>query len=120
MNAIFPIHRGLYQLKVPNFWCISDILFKWEKLFEKGTLMALCGLSCCFMSFPSMIGMIIKPTKKIIMFGFATISMGFFLFSYHVHEKSILLPLAVLPFLHPYLGGHFVLIMISTGCFGTY
>ena len=29
VSAIFPVHRGLYQLKVPNFWCISDILFKW-------------------------------------------------------------------------------------------
>lgn len=29
ISAIFPVHRGLYQLKVPNFWCISDIVFKW-------------------------------------------------------------------------------------------
>lgn len=29
VSAIFPVHRGLYQLKVPNFWCISDIVFKW-------------------------------------------------------------------------------------------
>ncbi len=29
VSAIFPIHRGLYQLKVQNFWCISDVLFKW-------------------------------------------------------------------------------------------
>jgi alpha-1,3-glucosyltransferase len=29
LTAIFPVHRGLYQLKVPNFWCISDVLLKW-------------------------------------------------------------------------------------------
>lgn len=29
LSAIFPIHRGLYQLKVANFWCVSDPLFKW-------------------------------------------------------------------------------------------
>jgi alpha-1,3-glucosyltransferase len=29
LTAIFPIHRGLYQLKVPNFWCISDLAIKW-------------------------------------------------------------------------------------------
>lgn len=29
VTAIFPVHRGLYQLKVANFWCITDILFKW-------------------------------------------------------------------------------------------
>lgn len=29
LSALFPIHRGLYQLKVANFWCISDVIFKW-------------------------------------------------------------------------------------------
>lgn len=29
VSAIFPVHRGLYQLKVPNFWCITDIICKW-------------------------------------------------------------------------------------------
>jgi alpha-1,3-glucosyltransferase len=29
LTAIFPVHRGLYQLKVPNFWCISDVVIKW-------------------------------------------------------------------------------------------
>ena len=24
IGAIFPVHRGLYQLKVGNFWCITD------------------------------------------------------------------------------------------------
>lgn len=35
VTAIFPVHRGLYQLKVPNFWCISDIVFNWESVFSK-------------------------------------------------------------------------------------
>jgi alpha-1,3-glucosyltransferase len=29
IEAIFPVHRGLYQLKVQNFWCISDTIMKW-------------------------------------------------------------------------------------------
>lgn len=29
LEAIFPVHRGLYQLKVQNFWCISDVFIKW-------------------------------------------------------------------------------------------
>lgn len=29
VTAIFPIHRGLYQLKVSNFWCISDVIMHW-------------------------------------------------------------------------------------------
>lgn len=29
LEAIFPVHRGLYQLKVQNFWCITDVIMKW-------------------------------------------------------------------------------------------
>jgi len=30
IKGIFPIKRGLYQLKVASFWCITDVIFKWE------------------------------------------------------------------------------------------
>ena len=29
LTAIFPVHRGLYQLKVGNFWCITDTVLEW-------------------------------------------------------------------------------------------
>ena len=35
VTAIFPVHRGLYQLKVPNFWCISDVIMKWQSWLTK-------------------------------------------------------------------------------------
>ena len=118
IQAIFPIHRGLYQLKVANFWCITDILFKWERWLGKETLMAICGFLCFCLSWPTMVAMVVRPTKKIILIGFATISMTFFMFSYHVHEKSILLPLTIIPFLTPYVGKYFVIEMVLSGCFG--
>lgn len=85
LTAIFPVHRGLYQLKVGNFWCITDTILMWEKHFTKSTLVILCFLSSVFMSIPSMASMIINPTRKSLVLGFATISMTFFMFSYHVH-----------------------------------
>ena len=39
------------------------------------------------------------------MVGFTTISLTFFMFSYHVHEKSILLPLLMMPLLGEVVGG---------------
>lgn len=45
--------------------------------------------------------------------------MCFFLFSYHVHEKSILFPLATIPFLSSYFGGYFIMQMMIGGCVGT-
>lgn len=104
ISAIFPIHRGLYQLKVQNFWCISDVVFKWEKIFSNNYLMIICFFLSTLLSLPSVIAMIFKPTKKILTIGFYTIAMTFFMFSYHVHEKSILLPLLMAPLLIQYLG----------------
>lgn len=32
-RAIFPIHRGLYQLPVGTFWCFSNTFLKWRNYF---------------------------------------------------------------------------------------
>jgi alpha-1,3-glucosyltransferase len=120
VTAIFPVHRGLYQLKVPNFWCISDIIFNWESLFSKSTLVILCFLSSSLLSLPSMFSMILNPTKKSFILGFATISMTFFMFSYHVHEKSILLPLLMMPLVAEVVGGWLTHELILAGCFGLF
>lgn len=85
IQAIFPIHRGLYQLKVPNFWCISDVIIKWENIFSKNHLMIICFFISTLLSAPSILAMIIQPSKKILALGFFSISMTFFMFSYHVH-----------------------------------
>jgi hypothetical protein len=65
-----------------------------------------------------MLTIISISTKKTLTLGFYTISMTFFLFSYHVHEKSILLPLAIAPFLTQYLGPYFVSNLIISGMLG--
>jgi alpha-1,3-glucosyltransferase len=85
ISAIFPVHRGLYQLKVPNFWCISDIIFKWESLFSKPVLLFFCFASSIIASIPSIASLLINPNKKSLTIGFATIALTFFMFSYHVH-----------------------------------
>ena len=85
LQAIFPVHRGLYQLKVPNFWCISDIVMKWQSWISKPVLTFLCFFSCTVLSIPSMAALMIKPSQKVLIFGFSCISMIFFMFSYHVH-----------------------------------
>lgn len=98
ITAIFPVHRGLYQLKVANFWCISDTFINWQAHFSKTSLVIFCFLSSVIMSLPSIFSLVINPTRKSLVLGFTTISLTFFMFSYHVHEKSILLPLLMIPF----------------------
>lgn len=85
LHAIFPVHRGLYQLKVPNFWCISDVIMKWQNWLSKPTLTFLCFLFCVIFSIPSMLALLIKPSQKVLVFAFSCIAMTFFMFSYHVH-----------------------------------
>lgn len=114
------MHRGLYQLKVPNFWCISDVLMKWQTWLSKPTLTVLCFISCVVFSIPSMTALLLKPTHKVLVIGFSCISMTFFMFSYHVHEKSILVPLSIIPFVSQYLGGTVVVDLVVGGCVGMY
>lgn len=67
-------------------------------------------------SLPSMICLILKPNKNTLAIPFATIAMTFFMFSYHVHEKSILLPLLILPFINLKLS--LIHDIIMAGCLG--
>lgn len=120
LSAIFPVHRGLYQLKVPNFWCISDVILKWQAWLSKGMLTLLCAAACIVFSLPSMLALMLRPSQKVLIIGFSTIAMTFFMFSYHVHEKSILLPLLMIPFTSRYIGGKLTKDLTLAGCMGMY
>lgn len=118
LEAIFPVYRGLYQLKVQNFWCITDVLIKWQNWLSKELLVIICFALSTIFSIPAMLCMIYEASRKNLVIGFYTISMTFFMFSYHVHEKSILLPLLMAPLLTPYLGPHFIFNLILAGTLG--
>jgi hypothetical protein len=64
--------------------------------------------------------MILASSKKTLIISFYTIAMTFFMFSYHVHEKSILLPLAVAPLLMQYLGPSFISNLVLSGMVGNF
>lgn len=81
-------------------------------------LMVICFFISTLFSIPSILGMILHSSKKTLTLGFFSISMTFFLFSYHVHEKSILLPLLLVPFLTKYLGNKLTKHLIIGGCLG--
>lgn len=93
LKAIFPFQRGLYQLKVASFWCISDVLFKWEKTFSTGLLASVSLVLTLLASTPSCLALLKKPSRKIFLLALFNVSMAFFFFSFHVHEKTILVPL---------------------------
>ncbi|KFA62788.1 hypothetical protein S40285_03822 [Stachybotrys chlorohalonatus IBT 40285] len=92
IHRIFPFARGLFEDKVANFWCALNIVVKLRKypteVLQKASLVATL-LSVV----PPNVILFFKPQKTTLPLAFATTAWGFFLFSYQVHEKSVLLPL---------------------------
>lgn len=90
---IFPLRRGLFEDYVANFWCVSSLVFKWKKYFNEALLAKSCALLTLAAAFPSLVMEFQWPSSKTLPLCLSNVAMSFFLFSYQVHEKSILLPL---------------------------
>ncbi|CAD6574593.1 MAG: Glucosyltransferase-like protein [Tremellales sp. Tagirdzhanova-0007] len=124
ISRIFPFARGIFEDKVANFWCASNVVIKWKKwvsvpgmarLATLATLLAILPTVCMLFylslsvrstsplpstttstldkSKLSTIASSPPPTIQLLPTALFTSSLSFFLFSFQVHEKSILLPL---------------------------
>ncbi|KAL2807663.1 ALG6, ALG8 glycosyltransferase family-domain-containing protein [Aspergillus granulosus] len=92
IHRIFPFSRGLFEDKVANAWCAIHTFYKLHK-FESDILKRLSlGATLASISIPCWI-IFRHPRASILLPAFATVAWGFFLFSFQVHEKSVLLPL---------------------------
>jgi alpha-1,3-glucosyltransferase len=129
LHRVFPFSRGLYEDKVrphlcyatspqgyphkhsnfpqvANFWCVSGFVFKWHQRLEAPTLLRLCTGATVVGCLPSGLRVLLRPTPRGFLYALATSSFSFFLFSFQVHEKSILFPLLptlCLGLVHPLL-----------------
>lgn len=165
LHRIFPFSRGLFEDKVANFWCASNVIIKWRKWIASSTLPKLATAVTLLAILPPMLHILgiswslrepeleatapspptptsnvgvasvnepastavstrsesqdqkqpfpststlapisetnngspsihgPSPTINFVLFAVFNSSMAFFLFSFQVHEKSILLPL---------------------------
>ena len=112
---IFPFSRGLFEDKVANFWCFTNVtVLKWKRLFDgKEPLLIKGSAALTALGFlPAVVGLLWgcyktqspptadqTPTLPLLLYALLTSSMSFFLFSFQVHEKTILLPLLPLTLL---------------------
>lgn len=112
---IFPFARGLFEDKVANFWCASNVIIKWRSFLPPPALPKLATAATAAGFLPSIVALInpgLKafrsgayleahrtPTLSLLPYALFQTSMSFFLFSFQVHEKSILLPLLPLTLL---------------------
>ena len=93
IHRMFPFARGLFEDKVANFWCFTNTFYKLKHL--QG-IIELPRLSA-FFTLASIAGPMLVvgavPKRSLLPYALATSAWGFFLFSFQVHEKSVLLPL---------------------------
>ncbi|KAF9161197.1 Glucosyltransferase-like protein [Actinomortierella ambigua] len=118
-QRIFPVFRGLYEDKVANIWCALNVAIKLRDLFDIQTLVRFSTLATLAAFLPSCIALIARPTKRGLIYGLANSSLSFFLLSFQVHEKSILLPALPVTLLivdEPVVAPRFV----SLACFSMY
>jgi len=119
ITRVFPFSRGLFEDKVANFWCFTNVtVLKWGRLFDgKEPLLIKGSAALTALGFsPAVAGLLWgcykmhpppadqqsqapTPTLPLLPYALLTASISFFLFSFQVHEKSILLPLLPLTLL---------------------
>ncbi|ORX88995.1 ALG6, ALG8 glycosyltransferase [Basidiobolus meristosporus CBS 931.73] len=92
-HRVFPVARGLYEDKVANVWCAISIFVKLRSLFNLEKLVQISALTTLLCSAPSFVNLLLNPTKKRLIYSLCVVSLSFFLFSFQVHEKTILLPI---------------------------
>ena len=94
IHRIFPFARGLFEDKVANIWCAvhSSGFHKLNRYSSDILSRAALLLTLSSITPPCLI-IFFRPRKRLVPLAFAATAWGFFLCSYQVHEKNILLPL---------------------------
>ena len=118
---IFPLARGLFEDKVANAWCALNVVIKLRSIASTTTLARL-SLAVTFVAvLPLILGIswlstklgterathksskrpdvAVPSTVRLLPHALFASAMAFFLFSFQVHEKGILLPLMPLTLL---------------------
>ncbi|XP_056638828.1 dolichyl pyrophosphate Man9GlcNAc2 alpha-1,3-glucosyltransferase [Diorhabda sublineata] len=87
----FPFARGVFEDKVSNVWCALNVIFKFKKTFDDYQMMRICLFTTFYALLPSSVDLFLRPNLKKFILSQINSSLAFFLFSFQVHEKSILL-----------------------------
>ncbi|KAM8930148.1 dolichyl pyrophosphate Man9GlcNAc2 alpha-1,3-glucosyltransferase [Pelodytes ibericus] len=91
LRRLFPVSRGLFEDKVANVWCSLSVLLKIKNILSPDTQLQL-SLACTLLSVtPTCITLTAKPSIRGLKLALVNCSLSFFLYSFQVHEKSILL-----------------------------
>ncbi|XP_023574101.1 dolichyl pyrophosphate Man9GlcNAc2 alpha-1,3-glucosyltransferase isoform X2 [Octodon degus] len=113
LRRLFPVDRGLFEDKVANVWCSLSVFVKMKDLLPRDTQI-LVSFCVTFLSLlPVCTKLTLHPSPQGFRFALVACALSFFLFSFQVHEKSILLvALPVCLVLHeiPFMATWFLLV----------
>ncbi|CAO3597437.1 unnamed protein product [Absidia cylindrospora] len=93
VHRIFPVARGLYEDKVANVWCTLNVFLKLRQILSLDSTVKLSLAATLCAVIPISIHLGIYSSRPRFIYALVNSSLAFFLFSFQVHEKSILLPL---------------------------
>ena len=107
LRRCFPFERGVFEDKVANFWYVAAVVLRARERLPPAVLVQGAALLTALAAFgpPGYRFVLVasgraKPTLRGCLQSLHCSALAFFLFSYHVHEKGIIVPLAPLALLH--------------------
>lgn len=92
IHRVFPFARGLFEDKVANAWCAIHTFYKLTRFDATVLQRASLGATLASIIVPCAI-IFRHPRASLLLPALSAVAWGFFLFSFQVHEKSVLLPL---------------------------
>ncbi|ETO11761.1 dolichyl pyrophosphate Man9GlcNAc2 alpha-1,3-glucosyltransferase [Reticulomyxa filosa] len=109
LHRMFPLGRGLFEDKVANAWCATNIAMKWREILGNQNMAYISAIVTFLVCLPSSIALLKHTTKKHFIYCLSSCGLAFFLFSYqaiasificiyihiyiYVHEKNVLFPM---------------------------
>ncbi|XP_040483142.1 dolichyl pyrophosphate Man9GlcNAc2 alpha-1,3-glucosyltransferase isoform X5 [Ursus maritimus] len=97
LRRLFPVDRGLFEWiyrkmdKVANIWCSFSIFLKIKDILPRHIQIVISFCFTFLSLLPACIKLTLQPSPKGFRFTLVSCALSFFLFSFQVHEKSILL-----------------------------
>ncbi|XP_023166714.1 probable dolichyl pyrophosphate Man9GlcNAc2 alpha-1,3-glucosyltransferase [Drosophila hydei] len=88
---LFPVKRGVFEDKVANFWCSINVVYKLKKHFSDHKMALICFGTTLLTALPINVHLFFRRSKYIFILSLFNTAASFFLFSFQVHEKTILL-----------------------------
>ncbi|XP_031339887.1 dolichyl pyrophosphate Man9GlcNAc2 alpha-1,3-glucosyltransferase [Photinus pyralis] len=90
LRRLFPVARGIFEDKVANVWCTLNVFYKLKLYIGNEQMFRYCTVATFVAVLPSSIDLFLRPNVKKFVIALINSSLAFFLFSFQVHEKTIL------------------------------